>query len=179
MKTEIQEKDKKLSREIIRFAITGVICAALDFLTSYLVMGLVQGLSNQFLVVMIYTIAGFLVGVTANYFLSTFFVFRNVENKKSSKTPLFIVIFVLLSIVGWAISYATMLGCTELFKATTNLDISSFSLTQIFDFATWITPTFWLFVLSFGLKTLLGMIWNYLSRKFFLYKAPKEKREDE
>lgn len=179
MNNTVKEKDKKLSREIIRFAVTGVVCAILDFLTSYLVMGLVQGLENQVLVVMIYTIAGFLVGVTANYFLSTFFVFKNVKDKKSSKTPLFIVIFVLLSIVGWGISYVTMLGCTELFKVAANIDISAFSISEIFNIQTWATGAFWLFVLSFGLKTLLGMIWNYLSRKFFLYKAPKEGENNE
>jgi hypothetical protein len=31
-----------------------------------------------------------------------------------------------------------------------------------------------MFVLSFGLKTLLGMIWNYLTRKFILYKSPEQ-----
>ena len=65
--------------------------------------------------------------------------------------------------------YLCSLGTLNIF----NVDINNFTIISIFNIKTWTTSSFWLFVLSFGLKTLLGMIWNYLTRKFVLYKVPK------
>ena len=177
MSNTIQEKDKKLSTEIIRFLITGCICARLDFLVCYLLNALLKDvIAIEPLLVGIYTLGGFLVGVTANYVLSNLWVFKNVNetNKKEQKTPKFILLFVLLSAGGWAISFITMYLCTIIFDSALHININDFSLVDIFNFKTWATLAFWLFVLSFILKTFLGMVWNYLTRKFILYKAPKE-----
>ena len=74
------EKNKKISLEIIRFAITGAVCALLDFLTSYLVTVLLKNSGlNDTLIVALSTLAGFIVGVITNYLLSTICVFKNVR----------------------------------------------------------------------------------------------------
>ena len=165
---------KGLTKEIIRFLITGVICAIADFLTCYIVGALISFIKIDALETAIYTLCGFTVGVICNYLLSTFWVFKNVKKDTNTKSKKFITIFVLLSAVGWLISFATMYLCTIIFKNTLSIDINSFSLLDIFNFSTWASLSFWLFILSFGLKTFLGMVWNYLTRKFILYKTPNE-----
>ena len=165
--------DKKLSLEIIRFVITGVICALVDFLLCYIFGAVFSFISIDYLKTALYTLIGFIGGVICNYLLSTFWVFKNVEDKSKTKTKKFIFIFVLLSAVGWFISFITMYLCSLGTLNIFNVDINNFTIISIFNIKTWTTSSFWLFVLSFGLKTLLGMIWNYLTRKFVLYKVPK------
>lgn len=182
MSNDVQSKNKKLSGEILRFLITGCICALLDFLTCYLVSALLGNIITvEPVLVALYTLAGFIVGVSANYLLSNLWVFKNVskENKKEQKTLKFVIIFVLLSAVGWIISFITMYLCTIIFDSAFSININDFSLGDIFNFKTWATLGFWLFVIAFILKTFFGMVWNYLSRKFILYKAPKEDQDNE
>lgn len=171
---QISNKDKKISLEIIRFLVTGVICAFLDFLVCYIVSSLISFLNNPALQTAIYTLCGFIVGVIANYLLSTFWVFKNVEDKNKSKSPLFKLLFVIFSSIGWLISFITMFLCSYLILVSFKIDINNFQITLILNPKNWLQPQIWLFILSFGFKTLLGMIWNYLTRKFILYKAPKE-----
>ena len=179
MSNQISVEDKKLSKEIIRFLITGCICALLDFLVCYLVNALFKNIITvEPILVALYTLCGFIVGVIANYLLSNLWVFKNVEDKSKQKTPKFIISFVLLSAVGWGISFLTMYLCTIIVNNCFSININNFSLTSIFDFKTWASLAFWLFVLAFVLKTFFGMIWNYLSRKFILYKAPKENKNE-
>ena len=169
----IQNKDKRISLEIIRFLVTGVICALLDFLVCFVVSTLITFLNNIALQTAIYTLCGFIVGVIANYILSTFWVFKNVEDKNKAKSPLFKVLFVILSSIGWLISFLTMYVCSLLIFSIFHIDINSLSIGHIFNISNWLKLDVWLFIFSFGLKTLLGMVWNYLTRKFILYRAPK------
>lgn len=166
--------NKKLSLELIRFLITGVICALADFLVCFIFKELLSGVLSGFLLTGVYTLLGFTVGVILNYLLSTYFVFKNVKDDKASKKTSFIVFFILLSAVGWLISWSTMEICTIASAAWFNVNIASSLFEEGFSFTILITLEFWLFIIAFGLKTLLGMVWNYLTRKFILYKAPKE-----
>ena len=167
----MNNKDKKISLEIVRFVITGVICALLDFATSYIVTVILKKTNmNDTLIVALSTLIGFTISVIANYLLSTLWVFRNVKDKNKAKTPLFIILFVILSACGWGLSFGTMELCRVACNAWWQVDINSVKL----EFAAITTSVFWLFGVSFVLKTLVGMVWNYLTRKFILYKAPKE-----
>ena len=170
---EKTEKNKKISLEIIRFVITGAVCALLDFLTSYLVTVLLKnsGLHDT-LIVALSTLAGFIVGVITNYILSTIWVFKNVREGTKSKSFLFIFLFVLLSIGGWALSFGTMELCRIIIQNQSGININEVQIA----FSAITTADFWLFAVSFALKTLVGMVWNYLTRKFILYKAPKEEK---
>lgn len=171
-----ENKDKKISLEIIRFAITGVISAAIDFITCYIVTVLLKKTSmNDTLIVAISTLIGFIVSVIVNYILSTVWVFKNVKDKSKAKTPLFIVLFIILSALGWGISFGTMELCRIACNAWWSVDINAVEL----KFSAITTLDFWLYAIAFVLKTLLGMIWNYLTRKFILYKAPKEEKVEE
>ena len=171
-----ENKDKKISLEIIRFAITGVVSAAIDFITCYIVTVLLKKTSmNDTLIVAISTLIGFIVSVIVNYILSTVWVFKNVKDKSKAKTPLFIVLFIILSALGWGISFGTMELCRIACNAWWSVDINAVEL----KFSAIATLDFWLYAIAFVLKTLLGMIWNYLTRKFILYKAPKEEKVEE
>ena len=173
---EKTNKDKKISLEIIRFVITGIICALLDFATMYVTTVLLKKTAmNDTLIVALSTLAGFIVGVIANYILSTLWVFKNVKDKNKAKTPLFIVLFVILSAVGWGLSFGTMELCRIACNAWWQVDINSIKL----EFKAITTLGFWLYAISFGIKTLVGMVWNYLTRKFILYRAPKEEEIEE
>ena len=171
-----ENKDKKISLEIIRFAITGVVSAAIDFITCYIVTVLLKKTSmNDTLIVAISTLIGFIVSVIVNYILSTVWVFKNVKDKSKAKTPLFIVLFIILSALGWGISFGTMELCRIACNAWWSVDINAVEL----KFSAITTLDLWLYAIAFVLKTLLGMIWNYLTRKFILYKAPKEEKVEE
>ena len=171
-----KDKNKSLSRELLRFLVTGIVCALLDFFTGFGFGQLCGGISEGGKVA-IMTTTGFVVGVIANYLLSTYWVFKNVKDEKSSKKPLFIAVFVVLSAGALGISVLTMWGCQEFCKAVLNLDISDVEIMEIFKFQFWGDPKFWGYFISFGIRTLVGMVWNYLTRKFILYKAPKEESE--
>ena len=170
----MEEKKKYLTGEIIRFVITGVVATLIDFLVSYLVASFLpesMGIWKE----VVYTTAGFLASLVVNYFLSAFWVYKRVDKSVDKKSPKNIVLFIGLSVVGLAIGTGMMIG----FKA-----IDKHALHSGFeDWLKFITDSknndfsakaFWWAILFFGSKTLVVLAWNYLSRKFFIFKSPKE-----
>ena len=170
------EEEKKISRgnELVRFLITGVVCALIDFLTSYGVLALLnKGGLQGFWATAISTTCGFILGVIANYLLSTFWVFKNVSNKEKTKTVGFIVAFVSLSAVAWGLSVGTMELCSLVCRNAWNINIDENTdviIKKVFTFTFWDDVTFWAYFISFCLRTIVGLIWNYFTRKYILYK---------
>ncbi len=171
----MQDKNKSIGYELLRFVITGAVCAVLDYLVCQIFLEICSSLSKEWSQV-ISTAMGFIFGVVLNFILSTFWVYKNVsdETNKKSKTPLFITIFVTLSFVALLLSIGTMSLCTYLCDVWWGIDISESSLKEIFTFNFWGDVVFWAYFISFCLRTLIGLIWNYFTRKFILYKAPKQ-----
>ena len=155
--------------EVIRFIITGLVCAIADFLVTELFLLIFQNL-NDIAKGIISTFAGFAVGVVLNYILSTFWVFTGVEDTKKTKTAGFIILFIVLSAVAFGLSYGTYELCHVIFLNAWGLNIYNQSIREIFKFTFWGNPEFWLFALAFVLKTIVGLIWNYFTRKYILYK---------
>ena len=155
--------------EVIRFIITGLVCAIADFLVTELFLLIFQNL-NDIAKGTISTFAGFAVGVVLNYILSTFWVFTGVEDTKKTKTVGFIILFIVLSAVAFGLSYGTYELCHVIFLNAWGLNIYNQSIREIFKFTFWGNPEFWLFALAFVLKTIVGLIWNYFTRKYILYK---------
>lgn len=155
--------------EVIRFIITGLVCAIADFLVTELFLLIFQNL-NDIAKGIISTFAGFAVGVVLNYILSTFWVFTGVEDTKKTKTVGFIILFIVLSAVAFGLSYGTYELCHVIFLNAWGLNIYNQSIKEIFKFTFWGNPEFWLFALAFVLKTIVGLIWNYFTRKYILYK---------
>lgn len=166
-------KNKTISKkqELIRFLICGVACALADFLVGYAVTSLLPGSMGVWVTIIAQT-CGFAVGVVLNYILSTYWVFTGVDDESKTKTPMFIFLFILLSAGAWALSAGTFIGCKYAILGISNnsIDIDQVSLKELFTFQFWGNATFWLYFLSFCIKTIVGLIWNYITRKKILYK---------
>ena len=163
--------------ELIKFLITGVVCAIADYLTSVLFLKICGGLPDA-LKSAISLLAGFIVGVTLNYILSTFWVFKGKQDNKVTKSVKFIVLFVIFSVIAYGLSYGTYELCRFIFIQSANVNINECDISYIFKFTFWGDALFWLFALAFVLKTLVGLIWNYFTRKYILYRR-KESKEAE
>ena len=173
--------------ELIKFLITGVVCAIADFLTTALFLKIFEFLKEQnldWLQSAIALLAGFLVGVTLNYILSTFWVFKGKQDRNVTKSKKFIILFVLFSAIAYGLSYGTYELCRLLFNSAWSININDATISYILQFTFWGDALFWLYFLAFFLKTLIGLIWNYFTRKYILYKRkepveeqPQEKQE--
>jgi len=163
--------------ELIKFLITGVICAAADFLTTSLFLRICSGLpvTAQSAISLL---AGFMVGVILNYILSTYWVFRGKQDSKVTKSARFIILFIIFSAIAYGLSYGTYELCRLLFNHTAHVNINDANINYILQFTFWGDVLFWLFASAFVLKTLVGLIWNYFTRKYILYKRKEPKEEE-
>lgn len=149
--------------EILRFIIVGVICTLVDFGVSALVQYVIYPTPEKYvflgmtitLNIFLAALFGFIFGVITNYILSIVIVFKNVENKKTSRSVGGFMLFVLLSTIGFFINYAIK----ELGNMIINME----------------TNFLW-FVFVFGIATFIVLIYNYISRKLILFR-PKKKEE--
>ena len=166
--------------ELVKFLITGVVCAIADFLTTSLFLKICAGLplTAQSAIALL---AGFIVGVTLNYILSTFWVFKGKQDRSVTKSTRFIILFVVFSAIAYGLSYGTYELCRLIFNSAWAVNINEATISYILQFTFWGDALFWLYFLAFFLKTLVGLIWNYFTRKYILYKRkePKEESSEE
>ena len=167
---------KENTWELIKFLITGVVCAAADFLTTSLFLRICNGLPSA-LQSALSLLAGFIVGVILNYILSTYWVFRGKQDSKVTKSTKFIVLFVVFSAIAYGLSYGTYEICRIVMQHAAQININDANINYILQFTFWGDALFWLFALAFVLKTLVGLIWNYLTRKYILYKKKNNSEE--
>ena len=161
---------KENTWELVKCLITGVVCAAADFLTTALFLRLFGFVTIEALKSAISLLAGFLVGVILNYILSTYWVFKGKQDSQVTKSTKFILLFVLFSAIAYGLSYGTYELCRFIFNSAWAININDANIQYILQFTFWGDALFWLFALAFVLKTLVGLIWNYFTRKFILYK---------
>ncbi len=160
---------KENTWELTKFLITGLVCALADFLTTSLflkVFAFLPGAAQSATALLL----GFVVGVFLNYILSTYWVFKGKQDSKVTKSIGFIIAFVVLSIIAYGLSYGTYELCRMLFANTMGMNINECNIGYIFQPKHWLEGLFWLFILAFFLKTLVGLIWNYFTRKYILYR---------
>ena len=160
---------KENTWELTKFLITGLVCALADFLTTSLflkVFAFLPGAAQSATALLL----GFVVGVFLNYILSTYWVFKGKQDSKVTKSIGFIIAFVVLSIIAYGLSYGTDELCRMLFANTMGMNINECNIGYIFQPKHWLEGLFWLFILAFFLKTLVGLIWNYFTRKYILYR---------
>ena len=163
--------------ELVKFLITGVVCAIADFLTTSLFLKICVGLplTAQSAIALL---AGFIVGVTLNYILSTFWVFKGKQDRSVTKSTRFIILFVVFSAIAYGLSYGTYELCRLIFNNAWAININEATINYILQFTFWSDALFWLYFLAFFLKTLVGLIWNYFTRKYILYKRKEPKEEN-
>lgn len=167
-----QQKNISLTNELVRFLITGLLCAAADFLTTSLFLMILKNLPTT-LQSALSLLAGFIVGVILNYLLSTYWVFKGKQKESVTRSTKFIVLFVIFSAIAYGLSYGTYELCRLTFDASLQVNINEIGIDYILTFTFWGNYVFWLFVLAFFLKTLIGLVWNYFTRKYILYKRRK------
>ncbi len=168
-----QPAREHLLYEIVKFAVVGVVATLVDYgsysLFSNVIFKNATILSDEWITA-ICTMIGFLIGVIINYLLSAFWVYKNIDQKvtkrKSFKT---IMVFVILSAIGLLIG----IGLMEIFyligENLLHIDINKWA-NKIFT-PDWNFMIFFWFTFFFALKTLVSMIWNYISRKLFIFKS--------
>ena len=166
-------KKKQLLLEILRFLIVGGGATIFDFATKTLVakfLPTVEDGFNSFLHFTIPLICGFIVGVLVNYFLSIIWVFQDVEDKEKSKSKSSFLLFVLLGFIGMllglGIFYAFRYGILAATSGTFDIDVgkNTISLTS---------PQFWAYFGVFCFQTIVVLVYNYITRKKFIFKPKK------
>ena len=136
--------------EIFRFAIVGLVASVFDLATCSLVQfGAFRG-NTDWYVTIIATACGFLVGVVINYLMSTYMVYKNTHSS-FSKTAGGMVTFFILSAIGLFIG----IGLQYL----------------LYDFLCLKQGvTFLSYPVDFVIRTLIVMVYNYVTRKVFIYR---------
>ncbi len=136
--------------EIFRFAIVGLVAAVFDFAVCYLLQFFAFAGNEAAYVTVISTAGGFIVGVTINYLMSTFMVYKGTKSNVS-RTFKGIVIFLVLAVIGLLIGIGIQYFLYDfLFLAK---GISFFS-----------------YPIDFVIRTLVVMVYNYVTRKLILYR---------
>ncbi|HKL84195.1 MAG TPA: GtrA family protein [Bacilli bacterium] len=157
--------NKPLMYEIVRFVIVGGVATLVDFVIASLFQYLIYTSSATWLIlglipitasVFVSTIMGFTFGVIVNYVLSILVVFKDLEDKKKSRSVMGFIIFVALGTIGFLINLAI--------KEVGNM-IHAFE------------GNFFWFAFVFAFATLIVLIYNYISRKLILFR-PSKKEED-
>ena len=147
-----------------------------DYLAAQLIVLIMPGV-NQVVVTIVSTLVGFIVGVVVNYFISTYWVYQNVDKDVKTKSKRFITWFVILSLIAMLLSIGTMLLCdlvvTKAMQLDSIVEVSIISLIKNYGISFLSQVNFWTYFVSFVLKTLVGLVWNYFTRKYLLYKEPK------
>ncbi len=187
----IKKEKRKQSRalEILRFLVTGVIATAIDAGIFYVLMKFVfndlaaQGGENGwggYVAWGISTTISFLVSCFVNFFISRLWVYQNVDKNINTKTQKAFWTYVGLSSIGWLIGLAVQEGgvflCNFLWadlKLSTDFVKVSFS-------ELWGKEglAFWAFAAIFVIKTCITLIYNYLTRKHIIFKAPKKEKDE-
>ena len=166
--------------EFIRFILIGLYGTFIDYVIEVWGGSLFAGWISSnpgnhlfaYLTTFVLGFAGFLVATPATWSLNAVWVFRNVEDESKGKSLKGALLFTGLSFLGLLLAsvihflgYMVCLEWTDL-----NINILEINFSTLFkeDIA-----TFWAFTIVFVLKTAASTIFNYLTRKFFLFKGPK------
>lgn len=136
--------------EIFRFAIVGLVAAVFDFLMCFIFQFYVFDGSTAFYVTGISTALGFIVGVTINYLMSTYMVYKNTKSN-TSKTMKGIILFLILAVIGLFIGIGIQYFLYDFLNLKKGVSFFSYPI-------------------CFVTRTLIVMVYNYISRKLLIYR---------
>lgn len=178
-----ENRDKSLLWEIIRFVVIGVYGTLIDYvcevwLTSLLNGWIVNNSENHvagFFILFFISVLGMLISTPATWSLTSVWGFRNVTEEsekeaKSLKGSLKFLMWATFGLIGGAvIQFLGYMICLE--WSGWNINILNINFSTLFNEE---AGTFWAYTIIFCLKTGFTMVWNFVTRKLFIYKAPKE-----
>lgn len=136
--------------EIFRFAIVGLVAAVFDFAFCFLFQFIIFKGNDAFYVTGISTSMGFLVGVVINYLMSTYMVYKNTKSD-TSKTVKGILLFFVLALIGLFLGIGIQYFLYDFLNLRKGV-------------------TFFSYPICFITRTLIVMVYNYISRKLVIYR---------
>ncbi len=181
---EKKTRDTNIWLELIRFVIIGGYATLLDMAVEGWITSMLSpktagaGHVAAFFWMFLISVAGFILATPANWSLSSVWGFRNVdtESEKTAKSYKGLLKFIFWSflalVLGAFIQFIGYMTCIE--WSGWNIDIlGGFSFEKMFG-NTGSLLVFWAWLVVFVIRTIVTLTFNYLSRKLFIYKAPKE-----
>lgn len=181
----MENKNKDLLMELVRFAVIGVYGTLIDmavegWLTSFASKWAEgKGAVIAFLIVFAVSLIGWLVATPATWSLTSIWGFKNVreDDEKKAKTLKGLMRFTLLALsvllVGAIIHFAGYMICLNTIGIDIVVDFNFGEAASTGDLRAIIA---WGVV--FVIRTIVTMVLNYVTRKFLLYRAPKELKKD-
>lgn len=136
--------------EIFRFAIVGLVAAVFDFSMCMLFQFYIFKNNETVYVTIISTMMGFLIGVFINYLMSTYMVYK-ASKSNLSKSFKGIIIFFVFSFIGLMLGVGIQAFLYDYLYLKVNVSFLSYPV-------------------DFVIRTLLVMVYNYISRKLFIYR---------
>lgn len=180
--------------EVFRFIIVGVLCTVIDFAVGYVLrfafvnnLNAVDGQGNylstsgHYIATAICIAAGFIVSVIVNYFLSKYWVFQNVERDKKTQRAKWFWIYVALAFGGFLLGIGLMVLGEFICNSAWDLRYP----VNPFDDQIWGELfgaggiAFWAYVIVFVIKTIIVLVYNYVTRKFIVFREPKKQAKVE
>ncbi len=157
---KIKQTKKELFWEVFRFLLVGGLATVVDYLVSTLFYSVLLPPERigQTWALIISTALGFGVGLIINWFLSLLFVFKAIRDKKQASSKKSFLIYLLICVIGLAISILGM----QIVKI-----LPAFTLFGVTDFLG--SP--WKWWMMKCMMTLIVLVWNYLGRKLFVFKS--------
>ena len=177
------DTDKNIVMELLRFIIIGGYSTLIDFAIEGWVTSMLSkftvGLGHvaAFFVMFAISIVGFIVSTPATWSLSSVWGFRNVDREseakaKSAKGGLIFAFWSFLALLGGAlIQFLGYMICLDWSGMNINI-LGGFDFNMMFTEGH--LEVFWAWFIVLVIRTSFTMVFNYLTRKFFIYKAPKE-----
>ena len=132
------------------------------------------GLAGQMVGPAIAVAVGFLVSNLANYFLSFIWVFQNVDRKKTKRSFKALTVFTLLSAIGLGLGIGLQLLGNYVVDVSFGIDLGNLTTGALSILQSGEYMTILAFLVVFVIKTAVTMVYNYVSRKLFIFRKPKE-----
>lgn len=183
------DRDKSIFMELVRFVVIGVYGTLIDFAIEGWVTSMLadktSGLGHvaAFFVMFLISIVGFLVATPATWSLTSIWGFRNVEKEaeakaKSLKGNLIFTFWAFVGLlIGAVIQFIGYMTCLEWTGWNINI-LGGFSFDRMFGEGGDI-KIFWAWAVVLVIRTCFTMVFNYVTRKLFIYKAPKPEEPQE
>ena len=156
----MHQTKKQLFFEILRFLIVGGTATAVDYLVSFLFIRFIlpPGVAGQTVAVIVSTALGFSAGLIVNWFLSVYFVFKQVTDEKKAKSKTSFFIFAVIGVAGLVLTEIGMYFGVKYLPEIVIFSSSTFLGAEI---KWWICKV---------VMTCLILVFNYLARKILIFK---------